>query len=90
MISWSYYGERAAEYLFGQRGIFPYRIIFVLAVVLGPILSFKSVIAFSDMMLFSMAFPNILGLILLSGMLNAKLKDYVRRLRSGEMKPVDD
>ena len=85
MISWSYYGERAAEYLFGVRGITPYRVLFVLCVVLGPIVSLKAVIGFSDMMLFSMAFPNIIGLILLSGTLRTKAKDYVGRLQSGEM-----
>jgi AGCS family alanine or glycine:cation symporter len=85
MISWSYYGERAAEYLFGERGIAPYRALFVLFVVLGPIVSLEAVIGFSDMMLFSMAFPNIIGLILLSGMLRTKAKDYVARLQSGEI-----
>ena len=85
MISWSYYGERAAEYLFGERGITPYRVLFVLFVVLGPIVSLEAVIGFSDMMLFSMAFPNIIGLILLSGMLRTKAKDYVDRLQSGEI-----
>ncbi len=87
MISWSYYGERATEYLFGMRGIMPYRIVYVLAVVLGPILSLSAVLDFSDMALFSMAFPNILGMILLSGLLHRRVKDYVKRLRSGEMKP---
>ena len=87
MISWSYYGERATEYLFGMRGIMPYRIVYVLAVVLGPILSLSAVLDFSDMALFSMAFPNILGMVLLSGLLHHRVKDYVKRLRTGEMKP---
>ena len=88
MISWSYYGERAIEYLVGERGVMPYRFVYVLFVVLGPILSLKAVIGFSDMMLFSMAFPNIIGMILLSGLLAPKVNDYMRRLKSGEMKPV--
>ncbi|MDE0735356.1 MAG: alanine/glycine:cation symporter family protein [Pirellulaceae bacterium] len=85
MISWSYYGERSAEFLLGERGILPYRVLFVLFVILGPIVSLKTVIDFSDMMLFSMAFPNIIGLILLSGSLRKKAKDYVARLKSGEI-----
>jgi len=85
MISWSYYGERSAEFLVGERGILPYRVLFVGFVVLGPILSLETVIGFSDMMLFSMAFPNIIGLILLSGALRGKAKDYVARLKSGEI-----
>ena len=88
MISWSYYGERAVEYLVGSVGIVPYRIVYVLVIVFGPIVSLKTVVDFSDMMLLSMAFPNILGMILLSGILSERLNDYVTRLRSGEMRPV--
>lgn len=87
MISWSYYGERAVEYLVGVGGIPFYRIVYILFVVLGPILSLQAVIDFSDMMLISMAFPNIIGSIILSGLVASKLKDYVDRLKSGEMKP---
>ena len=86
MISWSYYGERAIEYLFGTRGILPYRIVYVLFVVLGPMLSLQAVLDFSDMMLLSMAFPNVIGMVLLSGLVAGKLKDYRGRLKSGEMK----
>ncbi len=88
MISWSYYGERAVEYLFGLRGITPYRVVFVFFVAVGPMLSLSAVINFSDMMLFSMGFPNILGMILLSGLVGKHGRDYVRRLKSGEMKQV--
>jgi len=88
MISWSYYGERAAEYLFGEQGIKPYRCVFVFFVIVGPMVSLSSVIAFSDMMLFSMGFPNILGMILLSGVVSKHGRDYIGRLRSGDMKPT--
>ena len=87
MISWSYYGERAIEYLFGMKAILPYRIVYVLFVVLGPMLSLQAVLDFSDMMLLSMAFPNIIGMVLLSGLVAGKLRDYNGRLKSGEMKP---
>lgn len=87
MISWGYYGERAVEYLVGERGIMPYRVVYVMVVVVGPLLSLSSVIDFSDMLLLSMAFPNILGMMLISGKVKAMTDDYVRRLKSGEMKP---
>lgn len=87
LISWSYYGERATEYLFGPRGILPYRIVYLLFAALGPILSLQAVIDFSDMMILSMAFPNIVGMVLLSGLVSKKASDYVRRLKSGEMHP---
>ncbi len=88
IISWSYYGERATESLVGERGIMPYRIVYVIAVAFGPIFTLESIINFADMMLFSMAFPNILGMALLSGIMIKKKNDYIRRLRSGEIKPV--
>jgi AGCS family alanine or glycine:cation symporter len=88
MISWCYYGERATEYLFGRPGIPIYRVVFLIFVVLGPILSIGKVLDFSDAMLFCMAFPNIIGMVMLSGILVPLAKDYIRRLKSGEMKPV--
>ncbi|QDS99413.1 alanine/glycine:cation symporter family protein [Adhaeretor mobilis] len=87
LISWSYYGERATEYLIGPGGILPYRIVYLIFVALGPILSLQSVIDFSDMMILSMAFPNIVGMVLLSGLISRKASDYTQRLKSGEMQP---
>ena len=75
------------EYLIGNRGILPYRIVYVIFVILGPVLSLQAVVDFSDMMLLSMAFPNIIGMVILSSVLAPKLKDYVDRLKSGQMKP---
>lgn len=89
VISWGYYGERATEYLFGKSGILPYRIVYVGIVVLGPVLSLQAVLDFSDAVMLSMAFPNIVGMLFLSGKVKGMVDDYVARLRSGEMKPVD-
>ncbi len=87
IISWSYYGDRAVEYLFGRASVWPYRVIFVLLVALGPFCNFKNVLEFSDLTLLSMAFPNILGMLLLSSVVAVKLRDYVQRLKSGEIHP---
>ncbi len=89
VISWGYYGERATEYLFGKGGILPYRAVYVAIVVLGPVLSLQSVLDFSDAVMLSMAFPNIVGMLFLSGKVKGLADDYVARLKSGEMKPVD-
>ena len=80
MISWSYYGERCVEYLFGKAASLPYRILFVLIVIVGPVLSLKNILDFSDIMLLSMAFPNIIALIILSPRIGAALKDYRERV----------
>ncbi len=89
MISWSYYGERACEYLFGRPGIMPFRVVFLVFVFLGPIVSLTHVITFTDLLILSMAYPNIIGLLILSPVVAKATKDYVGRLRSGEMKPYD-
>ena len=86
MISWSYYGERAWEYLFGNRVVLIYRIIFVFFVFLGSIITLRNVLNFTDMLILSMAFPNIIGGIILSPQIKACLQDYWGRLKSGEMK----
>jgi len=85
MISWSYYGERAWEYLFGTGAILVYRIIFIGCVFLGSIATLGNVLDFSDMMILGMAFPNIIGGIILSPQIKACLQDYWGRLQRGEM-----
>ncbi len=86
MISWSYYGERAWEYLFGRGSILAYRIIFVCCVFFGSVLTLKNVLDFTDMIILSMAFPNIIGGVILSPQIKACLQDYWGRLQRGEMK----
>lgn len=87
MISWSYYGERASEYLFGKAGIWPFRLVFLLFVMIGPMVSLKNVLEFTDLLILSMAYPNIIGMIILSPKVAKLAKNYVHRLRSGQMKP---
>ena len=85
MISWSYYGERAWEYLFGLRSILAYRIIFVCFVFIGAVTALKNVLDFSDAMILGMAFPNIIGGIILSPQIKAVLKEYWGRYKAGEL-----
>lgn len=66
-ISWSYYGDRAAQYLFGFQSIFWYRLVFVAMHFLGAVATLATVWAFGDVMLGLMAFFNIIALVLLSG-----------------------
>ncbi len=84
MISWSYYGERCWAFLFGVRESMTYRYIFLFFIFLGTITSIDNVLDFSDLMLLSMAFPNIVGVILLSPKIKAALVSYWDRLQAGE------
>ena len=88
MISWSYYGERCATWLFGEWASLPYKVLFLVCTFLGAVFNLGTVLDFSDLMILGMAFPNILGLFLLSGDVKRRLDDYWGRLKSGEMTPA--
>ena len=87
MISWSYYGERCWAYLFGDRSSMVYRVLFLVFTFLGSIVTATNILDFSDLMILSMAFPNILGVLMLSGKVRRALDEYIGRLESGEIKP---
>lgn len=82
MLSWSYYGERCFTFLFGD-GVAPhvYRGAFLVFVVVGAVLPLDTVINFSDLMMFSMAIPNMIGLVLLSPKLSEMLERYLAARR---------
>ena len=67
LISWSYYGDRAAQYLLGFESIFWYRVVYVIMHFFGAIVTLATVWAFGDVMLGLMAFFNIIALFALSG-----------------------
>lgn len=87
MISWSYYGERCFVWLFGDNSSRYYKILFLVFVFLGSVITAKQVLEFGDLMILGMAFPNVLGLVLLSGKVKTAFNDYWAKLRSGEIKP---
>ncbi|MBI5209717.1 MAG: sodium:alanine symporter family protein [Elusimicrobia bacterium] len=74
ILGWEYYGEKAAEYLFGTRIVRPYRVAWVLAVMVGSVASLPAVWAFSDIMNGLMAVPNLVSLIALSGVIAAETR----------------
>lgn len=91
MISWCYYAERGWCYLldhFGGAGlktVIVFRVIFVVAVVAGAVAPLKDVLDFSDVMILCMAFPNIVGSVILAPKVLKKLNDYWGRFTSGRM-----
>ncbi|MEM9251855.1 MAG: alanine/glycine:cation symporter family protein [Planctomycetota bacterium] len=96
MIAWCYYGERAAGYLAGKTyapiGVFAFRLLFVFCVFMGSVASLGPVIDLADAGLLSMAFPNILGGLLLAPLVGKMANDYWRRLKRGdfEQEPEPD
>jgi AGCS family alanine or glycine:cation symporter len=85
MISWSYYGERCWTYLFGERLSMVYRVLFLLFIVVASVASAANMLDFTDLLVLAMAFPNLLGLYLLSGKVRGMLTDYQDNLKSGEL-----
>ncbi len=80
ILGWSYYGERALEYLAGPRAILPYRVLWVVVVFVGAVWEIKSVWNFADIMNGLMAVPNLISLILLSGVIAAETKKHIGHL----------
>lgn len=77
-ISWSYYGDRAAQYLFGFESIFWYRIAFVGMHFFGAVVTLTTIWAFGDVMLGLMAFFNIIALFALSGVAYKATQTYFK------------
>ena len=88
MISWSYYGLKAWTYLFGESKIadYSYKLIFLIFIIIGSSVGLGAVLDFSDLMILGMAFPNILGLIILSSEVRRDMLSYFDRVKSGEIK----
>jgi alanine or glycine:cation symporter, AGCS family len=89
LLGWAYYGERNVEYLLGVRAIMPYRVIFILAAFVGAwvltlpeIAGFQLVWDFADVMNGLMAFPNLVGLLLLSGVVARETREFFKRART--------
>ena len=87
ILGWSYYGERAAEYLWGKASILPYRLLWVVAVYLGSVATLGFVWDFSDLANGLMAVPNLIALLLLSNVVAAETRRY---LTSGRLDDAGD
>jgi AGCS family alanine or glycine:cation symporter len=86
MISWSYYGERCWVWMFGDASSRYYKALFLLFVFLGSVITSTNILDFGDLMILGMAFPNLIGVYLLSGKVKAALDDYLGKLKRGELK----
>lgn len=84
-ISWSYYGERCWVYVFGERYSLLYKVIFIGFVLIASVVSASALVDFTDLLVLSMAFPNLIGLYVLSGKVKAALVEYEAKLASGEL-----
>jgi AGCS family alanine or glycine:cation symporter len=86
-VSWSYYGERCFVWLFGQKSSLIYKFLFLGFTLLGSIVKPVNILEFSDMMILTMAIPNLLGVFILSNEIYKHLQIYIGKLKSGEIAP---
>ena len=89
LLGWSYYGEKACEYLFGVRAIRPYRWLWVAAVFVGSVLPLPVVWAAADITNALMAIPNLIALLALSGVVVRETRTYLWEDRLDDEAPLD-
>ena len=80
ILGWSYYGERCAQYLWGKKSLLPYKLIFVAIVVVGPVLALDLVWTIADILNALMAIPNLIAVLLLSGVIAKETRHYLNNL----------
>ncbi len=76
ILGWSYYGEKAAEYLWGSQSIKPYRYLWVIAVMVGSVVQLNVVWTFADIANALMAIPNLISLIVLHNIIASETKTF--------------
>ncbi len=84
ILGWSYYGERAIEYLFGVKAIPIYKVFFLVVIFIGCRISLDLVVNISDTFNGFMALPNLIAITLLSGQVVQMTKDYIKRVKEGK------
>ncbi|MBC2580806.1 sodium:alanine symporter family protein [Clostridium sp. DJ247] len=88
ILGWNYYGERCTEYLFGVKGIKPYRYIFIFLVAIGAFLKLELVWTIADIVNGLMAIPNLIALIGLSGVIVSETRSYFKDINSKKSKKI--
>ena len=86
ILGWDYYSERCLEYLSGgnQKAVLVYRWLYILAVFFGPYLTVAAVWTIADIFNGLMAFPNLVALVVLRGVVAGETKKFFSKVRSGE------
>lgn len=84
ILGWCYYGEKCATYLFGDKYVNLYRIIYVATVMAGAVLQLDLVWSAADVFNGLMAIPNLIALLFLSGVIVRETKDFIEKRKNGE------
>ena len=84
VLGWSHYGTTACRYLFGEKGVWPYRVIFCIIVFLGSVMTAQLAWDLSDTFNGLMMLPNLIGVLVLSPMVAKATKNYIDRKIKGD------
>ena len=84
ILGWDYYSERCLQYLVGDKKsiLMSYKVLYIIAVFIGPFLTVSAVWTMADIVNGLMAFPNVIALILLSGVVAKETKKYIDKIKS--------
>ena len=88
VLGWSFYGEKATEYLFGGKAVIIYKIFFVTFIIIGATMELTLAWDISDTLNGLMALPNLIGVIFLSGTVFAITKNYLQRRQGDRLRPM--
>lgn len=89
ILGWNYYGERCCEYLFGVKGIKPYRYIFIILVAAGAFLKLEAIWLLADIVNGLMAIPNLIALLGLTSVVVAETKLYLEHRQREKAQEID-
>lgn len=79
IIAWSYYGDRSVKFMFGEKSVLPYRIIYTLLIIVGAVVPLQLVWNIADITNILMAIPNLIALVLLSALVKKMKNEYFEK-----------
>ena len=85
ILGWCYYGEKCCTYIFGEKYVLVYRLIYIATVFIGTVATLDLVWLFADTFNGLMAVPNLIALLLLSTVIAKESKDFIAKRKSGEL-----
>lgn len=80
ILGWSYYGERCAEYLFGKKSIWVYRMFYVIVLFFAPLMSLNLIWLLADSLNALMVIPNVIAILLLSNVIKDETDKYINNI----------
>ena len=88
ILGWDYYSERCLEYMTGgsKTAVIIYRWLYILAVFIGPYMTVSAVWTIADIFNGLMAFPNLIAILALNGIIVKETKDYFKRFKENKVK----